>query len=180
MSAISNRQQQEEIKTWGGKGLIQYMMSFGAFMYSSQIAAKQLGCFSLPDYMFRESLLKAMTCQVSHQTRKALLVCGGLRRVLVKRMFSSYTSSRIKQCLLKDLIMRVVSQLHNFPEPRCVKTLTVISVKFYHCTVLSVAFHPTAPLLATGGDDKTVKLLQLSSDRSSATCIGSEGAHGPC
>jgi len=179
MSAILNRQQQEEINRWGRKGLMQYMMSFGAFMYSSQIAAKQLRCFSRPGDMFREALLEAMTCQVSHQTSKALLVFGGLRSVLVKRMFSSYTSSRIKQCLLKDLMARVVSQLHNFPEPRCVKTLTVSS-KVYHCTVLSVAFHPTVPLLATGGDDKTVKLWRLSSDRSSATCVAVLSGHmGP-
>jgi WD40 repeat protein len=38
-------------------------------------------------------------------------------------------------------------------------------------TVASVAFHPTAPLLATGGLDNIVKLWRLSSDNSSATCV---------
>jgi WD40 repeat protein len=47
--------------------------------------------------------------------------------------------------------------------------------------VLSIAFHPTAPLLATGSHDNTVKLWQLSSDNSSATCVAtldrSNGGH---
>ena len=37
--------------------------------------------------------------------------------------------------------------------------------------VSSVAFHPTAQLLATGSLDATVKLWQLSCDNSSATCV---------
>jgi WD40 repeat protein len=37
--------------------------------------------------------------------------------------------------------------------------------------VLTVACHPTAPLLATGGYKNTVRLWLLSSDNSSATCV---------
>ena len=37
--------------------------------------------------------------------------------------------------------------------------------------VESVAFHPTMPLLATGSEDKTAKLWQLSDDNSSAKCV---------
>jgi WD40 repeat protein len=37
--------------------------------------------------------------------------------------------------------------------------------------VNSVAFHPTAPLLATGSSDNTVRLWRLSSNNSSATCV---------
>ena len=44
--------------------------------------------------------------------------------------------------------------------------------------VNSVAFHPTAPLLATGSDDKTVRLWLLSSDNSSATCVATLAGHG--
>ena len=46
--------------------------------------------------------------------------------------------------------------------------------------VNSVAFHPTAPLLATGSNDTTVKLWLLSSDNSSATCVATlEGHRSP-
>jgi WD40 repeat protein len=43
--------------------------------------------------------------------------------------------------------------------------------------VTSVAFHPTAPLLATGSSDSTVKLWRLSSDNLSATCVATLAAH---
>ena len=44
-------------------------------------------------------------------------------------------------------------------------------------SVRSVAFHPTAPLLATGSWDGTVRLWLLSSDNSSATCVATLKGH---
>jgi hypothetical protein len=43
--------------------------------------------------------------------------------------------------------------------------------------VFCLAFHPTAPLLATCSADKTVKLWRLSSDNSSATCVATLEGH---
>ncbi|NBQ70674.1 MAG: WD40 repeat domain-containing protein, partial [Nitrosomonadaceae bacterium] len=43
---------------------------------------------------------------------------------------------------------------------------------------LSVAFHPTAPLLATGSNDNTVRLWLLSPDNSSATSVATLEGHG--
>ena len=47
--------------------------------------------------------------------------------------------------------------------------------------ITSVAFHPTAPLLAIGiydgSGDSTVKLWQLSPDNSSATCVATLEGH---
>ena len=43
----------------------------------------------------------------------------------------------------------------------------VATLAEYRSFVLSVAFHPRLPLLATGSDDNTVKLWRLSFDRSS-------------
>ena len=43
--------------------------------------------------------------------------------------------------------------------------------------VTSVAFHSTAPLLATGSGDNTVRLWLLSSDNSSATCVATLTGH---
>ena len=62
----------------------------------------------------------------------------------------------------------------------CVATLD--SDKEGHSdSVISVAFHPTAPLLATGSNDNTARLWQLSPDNSSATCVAtldqSNGGH---
>ena len=150
------------------KALMKYMMSFPTFVWSSLIDAKQLGSFSLPDYMFQKALLEAMTCQVSHQSRKELLVCGGLRRVLVERMFFPYTCSRIpvNASLLKYLIACVFSQKNRFPKSKCVATL-----EGHRDYVSCVAVHPTGKFLATGSKDNTVKLWQLSDDNSSATYV---------
>jgi WD40 repeat protein len=43
--------------------------------------------------------------------------------------------------------------------------------------VNSVAFHPTAPFLATGSHDKTAKLWRLSPDGSAATCVATLVGH---
>jgi hypothetical protein len=43
--------------------------------------------------------------------------------------------------------------------------------------VYSVAFDPTGTMLATGGQDKTVKVWRMSSDGTSATCIAILGGH---
>jgi hypothetical protein len=44
-------------------------------------------------------------------------------------------------------------------------------------SVYSVAFHPTAPLLATGSDDNTAKLWRFSADGSEATCVATLEGH---
>ena len=46
--------------------------------------------------------------------------------------------------------------------------------------VNSVAFHPTAPLLATGSDDMTAKLWRFSPDGSTATCVATLEGHSNC
>jgi WD40 repeat protein len=53
----------------------------------------------------------------------------------------------------------------------------VATLKGHSNYVLSVAFHATAPLLATGSIDNTAKLWRLSCDHSSATCVATLEGH---
>jgi WD40 repeat protein len=53
----------------------------------------------------------------------------------------------------------------------------LVKFVFNRYLVSSVAFHPTAPLLATGSGDETVRLWLLSSDNSSATCVATLEGH---
>jgi WD40 repeat protein len=61
---------------------------------------------------------------------------------------------------------------HDFEVATCLATLEGHSNR-----VCSVAFHPTAPLLATGSDDKTAKLWRFSPDGSTATCVATLAGH---
>jgi WD40 repeat protein len=69
----------------------------------------------------------------------------------------------------------VLSRRHFFrnSSATCVATLAAE----HSNSVTSVAFHPTAPLLATGSGDSTVRLWLLSSDNSSATCVATLAGH---
>ena len=52
----------------------------------------------------------------------------------------------------------------------------VATLKGHSDSIFSVAFHPTAPLLATGSSDQTVRLWLLSCDNSSA-CVATLAGH---
>ena len=67
------------------------------------------------------------------------------------------------------LATRIISRTHKLPEISL--PTTAAPLRGHRYPVRSVAFHPWAPLLATGSSDNTVKLWRLSSDNSSATCV---------
>jgi hypothetical protein len=56
--------------------------------------------------------------------------------------------------------------------PTCVATLAGHSN-----SVCSVAFHPSAPILATGSGDNTAKLWRMSADGTAATCVATLAGH---
>jgi WD40 repeat protein len=66
---------------------------------------------------------------------------------------------------------RIQTRTHKYEAATCVATLGG------HNGMVCVAFHPTAPLLATGSEDCTAKLWLLSPDQSSATCVATLAAH---
>jgi WD40 repeat protein len=53
----------------------------------------------------------------------------------------------------------------------------VATLEGHNHWVQYVAFHPTAPLLATGSADGTAKLWRLSADNSSAECVATLEGH---
>jgi hypothetical protein len=72
----------------------------------------------------------------------------------------------------KWLQMRMQLLSHDFEAATCVATL-----KGHSNYVCSVAFHPAAPLLATGSYDETAKLWRFSPDGSTATCVATLAGH---
>jgi WD40 repeat protein len=62
--------------------------------------------------------------------------------------------------------LRLQLRSHGFVDAACVDTL-----RGHSSTVFTVAFHPNAPILATGSADRTVKLWRIAPGESSATCV---------
>ena len=93
---------------------------------------------------------------LNHQYRLSLLTKGSLSVVLASKLV---VSRNLARCIL--------SRLHVLPR---ISPPTCVATKQAHTSVLSVAFHPTLPLLATGSSDTIVKLWNCS-DRQNPTLI---------
>ena len=61
--------------------------------------------------------------------------------------------------------------------PNC-QDCAVVQLKMHGALIMSVAFHPSAPILATSSEDKTAKLWRLNSDCTHQTCVATLKGHG--
>ena len=127
------------------------LLEMNAIIASSQFFLKYLIVISRSQHMPPNFQNIGLLCGIGPQTRKSLLLRGGFRLKLILCLFSSerHFFHRNKMSLMRS----VISNGNKFSEPKCVATLEEHS-SYVH----SVAFHPTAPLLATGSADETVKL----------------------
>jgi len=103
---------------------------------------------------------------LNHKYRLNLLGTSGLSILLATRLVQS---DRRNNKLELQLAKRIMSRTHKLPEISLPTTAAPLTG--HSGTVYSIVFHPTAPLLATGSYDETVRLWQLSSDNSFATCV---------
>jgi WD40 repeat protein len=106
---------------------------------------------------------------LNHKYRLNLLGISSLSIALATRLMERSQINRLQ------LAKRIMSRTHKLPEISL--PTTAAQLADHHRPVTSIAFHPTAPLLATGSDDNTVKLWRLSSDNSSATCVATLKGH---
>ena len=135
--------------------LIRGFVERPAFLYGFQSALKQLQAVlrSRHGASFELSALNAMRSRVCSQSR-LLLINGGRLSVILARKLLRFNG----ECAVRydhRLGASVLSRRHFFrnSSATCVATLAAHSD---HDT--SAAFQPTAPLLATGSWDNTVKL----------------------
>ena len=92
---------------------------------------------------------------LNHRYRLELLGRSGLSILLTTRLVEGLQNNRLKLQLAK----RILSHTHKLPE---ISQPTLAATLAGHSdTVFSVAFHPTAPLLATGSRDNTTKLWKM-------------------
>jgi WD40 repeat protein len=141
-----------------------------AFLHAFQAAVKQLQAVFPSRYTYGRSFeansLSAMRSRVCTENRLLLVTEGRLCAMLARRLLCFNGECAVRDAL--RLGTSALSRRHFFrnSSATCVTTLA----GHIH-SVLSVAFHPTAQLLATSSRDKTVRLWLLSSDNSSATCV---------
>ena len=145
-----------------------------AFLYGFQTALKQLqaGLRSRHGASFELSAFNALRSRVCSQSR-LLLIIGGRLSVILARKLLRFNG----ECAVRDALRlgtSALSRRHFFDS----STATCVATLEGHSShVRSVAFHPTAPLLATASNDKTVRLWLLSCDNSSATCAATLEGH---
>ena len=121
---------------------------------------------------FAANALKSMKSPVCSENRMLLITGGRLCATLAQILLCFNGKCAVRNAL--RLWTSALSRRHLFrnSSATCVATL-----KGHSGPVTSVAFHPTAPLLATGSRDKTVRLWKLPSDNSCATCVSILAGH---
>ena len=167
-------------KLEGGNTLINDLVALPAFLYGFQAAVKQLDAvfpkyYRTMRFSFPPNPLNAMRSRVCSEDR-LLLISGGRLCAMLARRLLCFNG----ECVVRDALRlgtSVLSRRHVLPNSSatCVATL-----EGHSKWVLSVAFHPTAPLMATGNHDSTVILWLLSCDNSSATCVATLKGHSDC
>ena len=104
------------------------------------------------------------------------VVCRSNLSMLLVKKLTRFRSECAVKCALKHAIA-VLSRRHfvglKDRAATCVSTLRGHG----YSAVYSVAFHPSAPYLATGSWDSTAKLWLLNADCSAATCVSTLQGH---
>ena len=158
--------------------LIGDLVARSAFLHAFQAAVKQLQAVFPRCYRrsFEADALNAMRSRVTVcSENRLLLITGGRLCAMLARRLLCFNG----ECAVRDALRlgtSALSQRHFFRNlsATCVATLAGHSSS---ASVNSVVFHPTAPLLATGSSDCTVRLWLLSSDNSSATWVATLAGH---
>ena len=145
-----------------------------AFLHSFQAAVKLLEAVFPSCYRrsFEANALNAMRSRVCSEDRLLLITGGRLCAMLARRLLCFNG-----ECAVRDALRLGTSALSRRHFFRNSSATCVATLKANRSIVHSVAFHPTAPLLATGSGDNTVRLWLLSCDNSSATCVATLAGH---
>jgi WD40 repeat protein len=116
----------------------------------------------------------ALLMSIHPSQRLAVLCRGQLSARLVQKLIR-FRSQRALKLVLKPAL-RVLAQ-HNFVGLKKSNATCVSTLQGHSQDVSSVAFHPSAPYLATGSGDNTAKLWLLNADCSAATCVSTLQGH---
>ena len=137
--------------------LIGDLVARPAFLHAFQTAVKQLQAVFPSRYRrsFESNALNAMRSRVCSEDRLLLITGGRLCAMLAQRLLCFNGECAVRDAL--RLSTSALSRRNFFRNSSATCVATLVGHSNY---IRSVAFHPTAPLLATGSEDKTVRLWQ--------------------
>ena len=135
--------------------LIGDLVARPAFLHAFQAAVKQLQAVFPSRYRrsFEANALNAMRSRVCSENRLLLITGGRLCAMLARRLLCFNG-----ECAVRDALRLGTSALSRHHFFRNSSATCVATLDGHTDYVWSVAFHPTAPLLATGSSDDTVRL----------------------
>ena len=156
-------------------GFIAEVLAHPVYLLASRINAKYLEAVVRRSAVStRGSNWAALLMTIGCPQRLAVVCRGHLSVLLVHRLICFR-----RKCVMMHYLNHataVLSRMHfvgsNVRVPVCVSMW-----RDYTSLVLSVAFHPSAPYLATGSIDNTAKLWRLNADCSAVTCVSTLQGH---
>jgi predicted NACHT family NTPase len=122
----------------------------------------------------RPSYWRALVISVCHSQRLAVVCRGRLSALLVQKLIRFRSERAVKRAVKHTTA--IFSRMH-FAGFKPLPTECVSTLQGHSSGVVSVAFHPSAPYLATGSNDQTAKLWLLNADCSAATCVSTLKGH---
>ena len=138
------------------------------YLLSYDYREKKSGISRILDGIDPEKKIK-LPDHLDHHTRLLMITRARMCAMFVQKLLINYTTG--PPINIFKFATAILSRRRLPPPPR------ENTLQGHSDFIFSLAFHPTAPLLATGGRDKTAKLWHLSSDNSSVTCLATLGGH---
>ena len=138
------------------------------YLLSYDYREKKSGISRILDGIDPEKKIK-LPDHLDHHTRLLMITRARMCAMFVQKLLINYTTG--PPIDIFKFATAILSRRRLPPPPR------ENTLQGHSDFIFSLAFHPTAPLLATGGRDKTAKLWHLSSDNSSVTCLATLGGH---
>ena len=131
--------------------------------------------FLQPFFERKQLSLGLMPMKHSINSMKFFFVTGGMTWLLLKKLFCKIKQNHRTHFHIMHIIMRRVTMM----APKLSKLTCSATLEGHSHSVWSVAFHPTAPLLATGSGDNTAKLWKIGPDGSASdmTCVATLARH---
>ena len=173
---VRKRAREEEVEAERPRpGFIAELLAHPVYSLASQIIAQHFEAVARRRAVCSRALhWPAPLVSICLPQRLAVVCRGHLSALLVQKLIC-FRSERAVKRALKHAIA-VLSRRH-FVGLKDRAATCVSTLKGHTIGVLSVAFHPSAPYLATGSYDKTAKLWLLNADCSAPTCVSTLQGH---